>query len=205
MITLCDRARADLPRLSRRRARRSTGASTIRPRPRARDAERRVAFDRALKEISRRLHAFIPLAVGQGDVVSDEGATSRWTSTATPTVEPEARPAADARPSRRPSHADAARSPSSRGRAATAASRCRRGGARSRRRSAAATRGAAEAGTGDEDVAELARRRPLEPLELYFLRHADAGDPMTWPGDDADRPLSKKGRRQAKRLGTPPR
>jgi phosphohistidine phosphatase len=38
-------------------------------------------------------------------------------------------------------------------------------------------------------------------LELYFLRHADAGDPMTWPGDDADRPLSKKGRSQAKRLG----
>ncbi|MEA2674311.1 MAG: phosphohistidine phosphatase [Chloroflexota bacterium] len=38
-------------------------------------------------------------------------------------------------------------------------------------------------------------------LELYFLRHADAGDPMTWPGDDADRPLSKKGRNQAKRLG----
>ena len=38
------------------------------------------------------------------------------------------------------------------------------------------------------------------PLELYFLRHADAGDPMTWAGDDADRPLSKKGRRQAKRL-----
>ncbi|HEY4227340.1 MAG TPA: histidine phosphatase family protein [Candidatus Limnocylindrales bacterium] len=38
------------------------------------------------------------------------------------------------------------------------------------------------------------------PLELYFLRHADAGDPMTWQGDDADRPLSKKGRGQAKRL-----
>lgn len=38
------------------------------------------------------------------------------------------------------------------------------------------------------------------PLELYFLRHADAGDPMTWAGDDADRPLSKKGRRQSKNL-----
>ena len=38
-------------------------------------------------------------------------------------------------------------------------------------------------------------------LELYFLRHADAGDPAEWTGDDADRPLSKKGRRQAKRLG----
>jgi phosphohistidine phosphatase len=41
---------------------------------------------------------------------------------------------------------------------------------------------------------------PAVPLELYFLRHADAGDPMTWEGDDADRPLSKKGRRQSKNL-----
>ena len=39
------------------------------------------------------------------------------------------------------------------------------------------------------------------PIELYFVRHADAGDPLAWVGDDADRPLSKKGRRQAKRLG----
>jgi len=38
-------------------------------------------------------------------------------------------------------------------------------------------------------------------IELHLLRHADAGDPMTWPGDDADRPLSGKGRRQAARLG----
>jgi phosphohistidine phosphatase SixA len=28
------------------------------------------------------------------------------------------------------------------------------------------------------------------PLQLYLLRHADAGDPMAWPGDDAERPLS---------------
>ena len=41
-----------------------------------------------------------------------------------------------------------------------------------------------------------------EPVELYLLRHADAGDPMTWAGDDAERPLSEKGRRQAKRLGS---
>ena len=34
-------------------------------------------------------------------------------------------------------------------------------------------------------------------LELHLLRHADAGDPMTWSGDDADRPLSPKGERQA--------
>ena len=38
-------------------------------------------------------------------------------------------------------------------------------------------------------------------FELYLLRHADAGDPAEWPGDDADRPLSKKGRRQSKQLG----
>lgn len=41
----------------------------------------------------------------------------------------------------------------------------------------------------------------VKTLELYLLRHADAGDPMTWLGDDAERPLSSKGRRQAKRLG----
>lgn len=40
-----------------------------------------------------------------------------------------------------------------------------------------------------------------EPLQLYLLRHADAGDPMAWPGDDAERPLSAKGKRQARRLG----
>ena len=39
------------------------------------------------------------------------------------------------------------------------------------------------------------------PLELYLLRHADAGDPAAWDGDDAARPLSKKGRRQVRRLG----
>jgi phosphohistidine phosphatase len=49
---------------------------------------------------------------------------------------------------------------------------------------------------------EVAQPTAFEgPLELYFLRHADAGDPLTWSGDDADRPLSKKGRRQSKRLG----
>ncbi|HUQ43072.1 MAG TPA: histidine phosphatase family protein [Candidatus Limnocylindria bacterium] len=44
---------------------------------------------------------------------------------------------------------------------------------------------------------------PEEPpasVELYLLRHADAGDPAAWTGDDADRPLSKKGKRQARRL-----
>jgi phosphohistidine phosphatase SixA len=36
---------------------------------------------------------------------------------------------------------------------------------------------------------------------LYLLRHAHAGDPEKWPGDDDLRPLSEKGRRQAERLG----
>jgi phosphohistidine phosphatase len=39
-------------------------------------------------------------------------------------------------------------------------------------------------------------------LELYFVRHADAGDPAAWPGDDSDRPLSEEGREQATRLGS---
>ena len=39
-------------------------------------------------------------------------------------------------------------------------------------------------------------------IVLYLLRHADAGDPATWVGEDADRPLSKKGRKQSRRLGS---
>ena len=42
------------------------------------------------------------------------------------------------------------------------------------------------------------RRRTTE---LYLLRHAHAGDPEGWTGDDADRPLSAKGERQSERLG----
>jgi len=38
-------------------------------------------------------------------------------------------------------------------------------------------------------------------IELYLLRHADAGDPEAWTGDDAKRPLTGKGRKQAKRMG----
>ena len=38
-------------------------------------------------------------------------------------------------------------------------------------------------------------------LELYLLRHADAGDSTTWGGSDAERPLSPKGDRQAERMG----
>ncbi len=37
---------------------------------------------------------------------------------------------------------------------------------------------------------------------LYLLRHAHAGDPERWPGDDDLRPLSDKGTRQSERLGS---
>jgi phosphohistidine phosphatase SixA len=36
--------------------------------------------------------------------------------------------------------------------------------------------------------------------ELFLLRHAHAGDPEGWTGDDAARPLSPKGEGQAERL-----
>lgn len=36
---------------------------------------------------------------------------------------------------------------------------------------------------------------------LHLLRHAHAGDPESWSGPDAARPLSEKGREQAARLG----
>ena len=36
--------------------------------------------------------------------------------------------------------------------------------------------------------------------ELYFLRHADAGDPEAWNGPDETRPLSGKGEKQSRRL-----
>jgi phosphohistidine phosphatase len=38
-------------------------------------------------------------------------------------------------------------------------------------------------------------------IALHLLRHAHAGDPAKWTGDDDARPLSEKGRRQAERLG----
>lgn len=40
-----------------------------------------------------------------------------------------------------------------------------------------------------------------QPIALYLLRHAHAGDAETWHGDDDVRPLSDKGVRQAERLG----
>ncbi len=38
-------------------------------------------------------------------------------------------------------------------------------------------------------------------IALHLLRHAHAGDPAKWDGDDGERPLSEKGRRQARDLG----
>ncbi len=38
-------------------------------------------------------------------------------------------------------------------------------------------------------------------IQLYFLRHAHAGDPLKWSGPDDVRPLSERGRLQAERLG----
>jgi phosphohistidine phosphatase len=38
-------------------------------------------------------------------------------------------------------------------------------------------------------------------VRLHLLRHAHAGDPVEWDGDDALRPLTQKGRRQSERLG----
>ena len=37
-------------------------------------------------------------------------------------------------------------------------------------------------------------------VQLHLIRHADAGDPGAWRGDDAQRPLSDKGYAQAERL-----
>jgi len=42
---------------------------------------------------------------------------------------------------------------------------------------------------------------PRGSLQLFLLRHADAGDAGAWSGPEADRPLSAAGRAQAERLG----
>jgi phosphohistidine phosphatase len=59
-----------------------------------------------------------------------------------------------------------------------------------------ATAAPSEPATADAPVEPVA----IPALELYLVRHADAGDSATWPGVDAERPLSKKGRRQTKAL-----
>jgi phosphohistidine phosphatase SixA len=46
------------------------------------------------------------------------------------------------------------------------------------------------------------RHDDASPLRaVHLLRHAHAGDAERWDGPDALRPLSRKGRRQAERLG----
>jgi phosphohistidine phosphatase len=42
---------------------------------------------------------------------------------------------------------------------------------------------------------------PDDAIELYFLRHAHAGDAAAWDGPDDARPLSAKGEKQSERLG----
>jgi phosphohistidine phosphatase len=53
-----------------------------------------------------------------------------------------------------------------------------------------------DAAAAEDDAAPAGRR-----LQLYLLRHADAGDPAAWRGPDAERPLSRQGRRQATWVG----
>ena len=38
-------------------------------------------------------------------------------------------------------------------------------------------------------------------MDVYLIRHADAGDRRQWDGDDAERPLTELGRTQARALG----
>ncbi|MEP7360037.1 MAG: histidine phosphatase family protein [Chloroflexota bacterium] len=45
---------------------------------------------------------------------------------------------------------------------------------------------------GPEDITDFS---------LFLLRHAHAGNAATWTGEDAERPLSPRGKDQAKRLG----
>jgi phosphohistidine phosphatase len=68
----------------------------------------------------------------------------------------------------------------------------------------ATTKPATAAKPSPSEVPSMTSGAPAsaELVELYLVRHADAGDPMAWTGDDAERPLSSKGRRQAKRLGS---
>ena len=97
----------------------------------------------------------------------------------------------------------AARNPGAPPSGASASPKRRTGVAQAAKRSAESTAPAKAAAVPKPGPADAGNKtRAAEAgLELYFLRHADAGDPAEWSGDDADRPLSKKGRRQSKRLG----
>ncbi len=39
-------------------------------------------------------------------------------------------------------------------------------------------------------------------MDLYFLRHGDAGDARAWKGDDSARPLTAAGKEQVKRVAS---
>ncbi len=38
-------------------------------------------------------------------------------------------------------------------------------------------------------------------MDLYLIRHAEAGDRAQWNGDDAERPLTEEGHEQARQVG----
>jgi phosphohistidine phosphatase len=47
----------------------------------------------------------------------------------------------------------------------------------------------------------MAREKARGRDRVHLVRHAHAGDPLSWAGPDAARPLTGKGRTQAARLG----
>ncbi len=56
----------------------------------------------------------------------------------------------------------------------------------------------------EAEEAPAADHAPEEPrtlFRLYFVRHAPAGSAEDWPGDDAERPLTDKGRQSARKGG----
>lgn len=54
--------------------------------------------------------------------------------------------------------------------------------------------------TYDRDVEVLDVIEQLLASPVLLVRHADAGDPRSWGGDDTDRPLSRRGRDEADAL-----
>lgn len=51
--------------------------------------------------------------------------------------------------------------------------------------------------SADADIVRLLAQRIGEPSTILLLRHASAGERSSWSGDDRDRPLDDRGRRQA--------
>ena len=52
----------------------------------------------------------------------------------------------------------------------------------------------------DRDVMGRVRAQAPEAVKVYLVRHADAGSRGSWTGDDLQRPLTKRGKRQAERI-----